>query len=64
MNIVIVFIEVSEWVVGNFSILFESFIYVFGGWVLIELIDVVSDLVCDCYCFIKENNLMECKIII
>jgi small-conductance mechanosensitive channel len=63
LNIAIAFIEVSERVAGNLSILFESLIYVFGGWALIELTDVVSDLVRDRYRLTKENNLTERKII-
>jgi small-conductance mechanosensitive channel len=63
LNIAIAFIEVSERVAGNLSILFESLIYVFGGWALIELTDVVSDVVRDRYRLTKENNLTERKII-
>jgi small-conductance mechanosensitive channel len=63
LNIAVAFIEVSKRVAGNLSILFESLIYVFGGWALIELTDVVSDLVRDRYKLSKENNLTERKII-
>lgn len=63
LNIAVAFIEVNETVAGNLSILFESLIYVFGGWALIELTDVVSDLVRDRFKLSKENNLTERKII-
>lgn len=63
LNIAVAFIEVSDSVSGNLSILFESLIYVFGGWALIELTDVVSDLVRDRFRLTKENNLTERKII-
>lgn len=63
LNIAVAFIEVSEPLAGNLSILFESLIYIFGGWALIELTDVVSDLVRDRFRLSKANNLTERKII-
>ncbi|MEQ8704833.1 MAG: mechanosensitive ion channel [Phaeodactylibacter sp.] len=62
LNIAVAFIEVNETIAGNLSILFESLIYVFGGWAVIELTDVVSDLVRDRFRLSKENNLTERKI--
>lgn len=63
LNFAVAFINVNEQLSGNLSIIFESLIYIFGGWLLIEVTDVVSDLVRDRFKLSVEDNLSERKII-
>ncbi len=56
-------LNLEENVVDNISLAVESMLYVFGGWLIVEVTDVVGDIVRDRYRITEQNNLMERKII-